>query len=107
AEELFQWGQELGLTWGAVRAPEDWLVDPHVAARGFLAEVEHPELERRIAYPGAPFIAPASPYRIRRRAPLVGEDNAAVYPQLGLSDAELAALGSRGIVSSRHRSCPR
>jgi benzylsuccinate CoA-transferase BbsE subunit len=98
AEELFHIGQQLGMTWGAVRAPEDWLGDPHAAARGFLAEVEHPELGRSVTYPGAPFIAPASPWRIRRRAPLVGEDNAAVYAALGLSDDERGRLAAAGII---------
>jgi crotonobetainyl-CoA:carnitine CoA-transferase CaiB-like acyl-CoA transferase len=78
SEELFHLGQSLGLTWAAVRAPEDWLADPHAAARGFFQQVEHPELGRTLPYPGAPFIAHSSPFRIRRRAPLLGEDTQAV-----------------------------
>jgi crotonobetainyl-CoA:carnitine CoA-transferase CaiB-like acyl-CoA transferase len=98
AEEIFHLGQRLGLTWGAVRAPEDWIGDPHAAARGFIVEVEHPELGRIFAYPGAPFIAPESPWRIRRRAPRIGEDNVAVYEELGLRPADLADLRERGVV---------
>jgi crotonobetainyl-CoA:carnitine CoA-transferase CaiB-like acyl-CoA transferase len=98
AEELFHLGQRLGLTWGAVRAPEDWLTDPHAAARGFIVAVEHPEIGRSVSYPGAPFISPASPWRIRRRAPLVGEDNAAVYAEIGLDAAGLAELVERGVI---------
>ena len=98
ADELFHLGQRLGLTWGAVRPPEAWLDDPHAKQRGFLVEVEHPELRRSFTYPGAPFIAHDSPWRIRRRAPLVGEDNEAVYAELGLSAADLAALRADGAV---------
>jgi crotonobetainyl-CoA:carnitine CoA-transferase CaiB-like acyl-CoA transferase len=98
AEELWHLGQRLGLTWGAVRRPEEWLDDPHAAARGFLVEVEHPELGTSFTYPGAPFIAHASPWRIRRRAPLVGEDNEAVYSALGLSANELTTLRQRGVI---------
>jgi benzylsuccinate CoA-transferase BbsE subunit len=98
AEELFHIGQRLGMTWGAVRAPEDWLGDPHAKARGFLVEVEHPEFGRSFTYPGAPFIAPASPWRIRRRAPLQGEDNAAVYGELGVSETDRADLAARGVI---------
>jgi crotonobetainyl-CoA:carnitine CoA-transferase CaiB-like acyl-CoA transferase len=98
AEELFHIGQGLGLTWGAVRAPEDWLEDPHAAARGFIASVEHPEVGRALPYPGAPFIAPASPWLVRRRAPMVGEDNDAVFAALGLSAAERADLAARGLI---------
>jgi crotonobetainyl-CoA:carnitine CoA-transferase CaiB-like acyl-CoA transferase len=82
AEELFHLGQRIGLTWGAVRRPEEWLTDPHAAARGFIVEVEHPEIGRSVPYPGAPFIAPASPMSVRRRAPLVGEDNAEILDAL-------------------------
>lgn len=98
AEDLFHLGQSLGLTWGAVRAPEDWLDDPHAATRGFLVEVEHPELGRSITYPGAPFISAASPWRIRRRAPLVGEDNEIVFGALGLSADQVARLTERGVI---------
>jgi crotonobetainyl-CoA:carnitine CoA-transferase CaiB-like acyl-CoA transferase len=92
AEELFHLGQSLGLTWAAVRAPEDWLDDPHARARGFIVEVEHPELGRSFSYPGAPFVAQDSPWRIRRRAPCVGEDNDAVFEELGLSAAAITGL---------------
>ncbi|HYM26806.1 MAG TPA: CoA transferase, partial [Steroidobacteraceae bacterium] len=44
SEELFHIGQGMGFTWGAVRAPEDWLDDPHARARGFFVEIAHPEL---------------------------------------------------------------
>lgn len=98
ADEVWHLGQRLGLTWGTVRAPEEWLDDPHAAARGFFVEVEHPELRRSYLYPGAPFVAHGSPWRIRRRAPLLGEDNAAVFGELGLAAEELAALRERGVV---------
>lgn len=98
AEELFHLGQSLGLTWGAVRTPEDWLTDPHAAARGFLVDVEHPEQGASFTYPGAPFVAPASPWRIRRRAPLVGEDTEQVYAELGLAPGEIGALRADGVV---------
>jgi crotonobetainyl-CoA:carnitine CoA-transferase CaiB-like acyl-CoA transferase len=88
----------LGLTWGAVRAPEDWIDDPHARARGFIAEVEHPGLGRTLPYPGAPFDAHDTPFRIRRRAPLVGEDTDDVLAGLGLSPSELASLRGRAVV---------
>ncbi len=98
SEELFHLGQSLGLTWGAVRAPEDWLGDPQAEARGFFAEVDHPELGRAVTYPGAPYKFTASPWAIRRRAPLLGEDNAAVFGEMGLSKADLARLVENGVI---------
>lgn len=98
ADELFHLGQRLGLTWGAVKAPEDWLDDPHAAARGSIVEVEHPEIGRGVPYAAAPFISPASPLRIRRRAPLLGEDNDEIFGALGLGEAERADLEARGVI---------
>ena len=74
------------------------LEDPHFVARGFPVEVEHPELGRTFTYPGAPYKLPASPWRIRRRAPLLGEDNVEVYGELGLGESELAELRSSGVI---------
>ena len=66
---------------------------------GFVTEAEHPELGASFRYPGAPFIFSETPWSLRRRAPLLGEDNEAVYlGELGLSDAELAALKVEGVV---------
>ena len=47
-------------------------------ARGFPVEVEHDDLGRTYRYPGAPFLMPASPWRIARRAPHVGEHDAEI-----------------------------
>ncbi len=98
AEELFHLGQGIGLTWGAVRRPEDWLDDPQAAAREFFVEVEHPEIGRTVRYPGAPYKFTGSPWSIRRRAPLLGEDNLEVLGGLGLSREEMTALRESGAI---------
>ncbi len=82
AYEFFTEGQRRGFQIGIIYAPEEALEDPHFIARGFPVEVEHPELERTVTYPGAPYQFGASPWRIRRRAPLLGEDNARVFAEL-------------------------
>ncbi len=70
-----------------------------LAARGFWAEVEHPELGATIKYPGAFTRASETPLRISRRSPLIGEHNREVYQQeLGISDAELGMLKQSGVV---------
>jgi crotonobetainyl-CoA:carnitine CoA-transferase CaiB-like acyl-CoA transferase len=99
AEEVYHAGQAAGFTWGAVRAPEDLLSDDHLHDRGFWKEVEHPELGRSFTYPGEAAIYTGSPWRISRRAPLIGEHNAAVFcDELGLSRGELAMLRENGAV---------
>jgi len=72
-ETLYRLGQGAGLPWGVIRSPEEVLEDRHLRARGHFVELEHPELARSVTYPGAPFLAPRSPWVARRRPPLLGE----------------------------------
>jgi crotonobetainyl-CoA:carnitine CoA-transferase CaiB-like acyl-CoA transferase len=71
---------------------------PHLAARGYLTELEHPVLGR-VRDLGAPFKLPASPGGPTRPAPLLGEHNAEVYGErLALDATALATLRRDGIV---------
>src|SRR5262249_39626664 len=93
AEEVYHRAQARGFTWGAVRAPEQLLDDPHLSDRGFWKDVAHPELGRRFTYPGEAAIFNGSPWRISWRAPLIGEHNAEILcGELGLSPGELSTL---------------
>ena len=82
AYDFFTGGQERGLQLGIIYSPEEVIADPHFVERGFPVEVEHPELGRSFTYPGAPYRFERSPWRIRRRAPLLGEDNDRVFAEL-------------------------
>jgi crotonobetainyl-CoA:carnitine CoA-transferase CaiB-like acyl-CoA transferase len=99
AEEIYHRAQERGFTWGAVRAPEQLLDDPHLHDRGFWKEVEHPEIGRSFVYPGEAAIYNGSPWAISRRAPLIGEHNAEIFcDELGLSRGELSILAESGVI---------
>jgi crotonobetainyl-CoA:carnitine CoA-transferase CaiB-like acyl-CoA transferase len=80
--EFFVGAQERGLPCSVINAPEEAFDDEHFRARGFAVEVPHPELGRSFAYPGAPYKLPASPWRITRRAPRLGEHTAEVLDGL-------------------------
>jgi crotonobetainyl-CoA:carnitine CoA-transferase CaiB-like acyl-CoA transferase len=98
-EEAWHGGQELGLPWGAIRSLDEIIDDQHLRHRGFFVEVEHPELGRSFTYPGPAALSSRSPWRISRRAPLIGEHNAEIFcGELGLSTAELAVLAESGVV---------
>ena len=78
---------------------EDTLQNVQLQARDFWVNIEHPELGDTITYPGAFFNASETPWRMRRRAPLLGEHNEEIYgKELGLSPEELVALKQSGVV---------
>ena len=81
AREFFIGTQNRGLACAIVNAPEDVLNDPHFIARGFPTPVVQDQIGRMVVHAGAPFKAPAAPWRISRRAPLVGEHNDPVLAQ--------------------------
>jgi crotonobetainyl-CoA:carnitine CoA-transferase CaiB-like acyl-CoA transferase len=73
ADDFFTGGQQRGLTCGPIYAPEEIMASEHIEAREFPTPVFHEDLGREVVYPGAPFKMSASPWRISRRAPRVGE----------------------------------
>ncbi len=75
AYDFFIGSQRRGVAVGIVYSPEEAIDDPQSQARGFRVPVEHPELGRSFDYPGAPYAFRETPWRIRRRAPLLGEHN--------------------------------
>ncbi|HAL46226.1 MAG: CoA transferase [SAR202 cluster bacterium] len=97
--EIFEQGQERGLECAAVYSIPEVIDDPQLEHRGYWVDVEHPELDRKFTYSGAPYLLTKTPWSLHRRAPLIGEDNEAVFEdELGLSGDELTALTSKGII---------
>ncbi|MAG29716.1 MAG: carnitine dehydratase [Deltaproteobacteria bacterium] len=92
ANDFFLGAQKIGITVGAIYSPEEAYEDPHFVDRGYQVEVEHPELGRRIRYPGAPYKLPASPWAISRRAPQLGEHDAEILDELRIDEATRAEL---------------
>ena len=99
AEEVYRRGQGLHLPWGLVRRPEQNLEDPHWEERGFFWEGELPGHPEPVRYPGAPYRFTASPVRLRRRPPLLGEHNHEVYVgELGRGADALQQLAASGVI---------
>jgi crotonobetainyl-CoA:carnitine CoA-transferase CaiB-like acyl-CoA transferase len=87
-----------GVPCSPVRSVKDVVADEQLAYRDFFIEIDHPEAGL-LKYPGAPYKLSATPWRIRRRAPLLGEHNAEVYGRrLGFSEAELKKLTQAGVI---------
>ncbi len=72
--------------------------DPQVKHLGLVAEVDQPGYgkAKMLAFPVA---ASATPARIRRPAPLLGEHTAEVLGELGLPKAEIERLAAAGVIA--------
>jgi crotonobetainyl-CoA:carnitine CoA-transferase CaiB-like acyl-CoA transferase len=76
----------------------DLLDDPNLAARGFWLLMEHSELKTTIPYPKQFARSSENEMKTRFRAPLIGEHNAEVYGELGLSGDQLEELRQAGTI---------
>lgn len=97
--ELVEQAQLMRLAWAPIYSTKEVMENEQLIARGFYTEVEHPELQQKFLYPGAPAKFSESPMKISRRAPLLGEHNKAIYrDELGLSNEEISRLASEGVI---------
>jgi crotonobetainyl-CoA:carnitine CoA-transferase CaiB-like acyl-CoA transferase len=97
--ELLSGALERGLLIAPVTTIDEVVHSPQLAARDYWQEIDHPELGRRLRYPG-PFVRLSeTPITYRRRPPLVGEHNREIYlDELGFTEQQLAELQSTGVI---------
>jgi len=96
-EELYRGCQERKIRLMPIYNAKDVVEDPQLVERGFFVDVEHPELNTTLKYPGSPYRFSETPWKIIRRAPLIGEHNSEIYQEeLGLSKEELAKMKASG-----------
>jgi len=92
-QEITEWGQSRHHPWGPVMTPDELLENEQLLDRGYFIEIEDPENDTTLIYPGAPYKLTQSPWQLRHAAPKVGEHNIDVYSgDLGLSAADLEVL---------------
>ena len=97
--ELMEGALKHGAMLYPVSNAKDILESVQLTARGFWAEVEHPELAASITYPRTFAHCSEAPPRISRRAPLIGEHNQEVYEkELGVSREELLMLKQAKVI---------
>ncbi|OGP62658.1 MAG: hypothetical protein A2169_06820 [Deltaproteobacteria bacterium RBG_13_47_9] len=91
--ELWEEGVKRRVMVYPVANTQDILDDPQLKERDFWVELEHPDLNEAITYPG-PFVKSEERLcRLRQRAPLIGEHNTDIYvKELGISKEEIAIL---------------
>ena len=95
--EIWERAQKSRVLSGPLNTMEDLHHDPIFHQRGAFAETEHAEAGT-LRYPGRPFIMGATPWAIRRPAPLLGQHTDEILAELGLSESEVGSLRDGGIV---------
>ena len=97
--EIYERARRDGMIIYPVSTTRDLAENVQLKARDFYVEVEHPEVGGRITYAGAPYKMTEAPWRISRRAPLIGEHNQEVYgDELGFSRDQMRLLREAGVI---------
>lgn len=91
-----------GMWVGPVYGYADLVADPQVKHNGTFVEYDHP-VEGRITSPGFPYTFSATPARIDRGAPRVGEHTTEVAHELGIDSARLERLLKSGVIVESQR----
>ncbi|MFJ8794859.1 CaiB/BaiF CoA transferase family protein [Streptomyces sp. NPDC102462] len=87
-----------GIWAGPVYGYADLVQDPQIRHNGTFVTYDHPT-EGRVTVPGFPYKFSATPPRIDRGAPLVGEHTREVLTEAGLADGEIEELFATGAVA--------
>ena len=84
---------------GRIYTVADIAADPHYAARGMLQDIVLDDGDR-LTLPGIVPKLSRTPGGHQRNAPAIGQDTDAVMRELGLTDEQIAALKSRGVIKA-------
>lgn len=97
--ELYEKAIEKGILLAPCNTIEDLAKNEQLQARSFWEKVQHSELGETIVYPGAPLKMKDTPWRISRRAPLIGEHNEEILlGELGLTLQQMTILKANGVI---------
>jgi formyl-CoA transferase len=87
-----------GVPAGKIYTVADIAADPHYAARGMLQQVAMAD-GSQLMVPGIVPKLSLTPGGQRRNAPTLGQDTEDVLREVGVTDAQIAALRARGVVA--------
>jgi formyl-CoA transferase len=90
--------RKAGVPCGDIADYRDVFTDPHLLARKFFVDLEHPVLGTLRGL-GSPMRLERTPVRHRRAGPRLGEHSGEVLREIGCSDADVDRLASEGIIT--------
>ncbi|WP_299792694.1 CoA transferase [Ramlibacter sp.] len=88
-----------GVPSGRIYTVADIAADPHYAARGMLQQITLADGDT-LTVPGIVPKLSRTPGAHQRNAPALGQDTEEVMREIGLSDSQIAALKSRGVIKA-------
>ncbi len=98
-DDLYRAAQAKRIPFAPVSTMADLIDSPHLKARGFFAEIAHPEAGAAM-YPGAPYKLSGTPWELRTPAPTLGQHSSLVLGErLGMSVDEIESLRSSGVIA--------
>ncbi|HEY8517532.1 MAG TPA: CoA transferase [Candidatus Binatia bacterium] len=97
-QELYHQAQAHRIPFAPVSTMGDLLASEHLKTRGFFVTVDD-GCGGSVTMPGAPYRHSLTPWRIRKRAPRLGEDTDAVLGELGYGPDEIASLRASGVIA--------
>jgi benzylsuccinate CoA-transferase BbsE subunit len=95
---LYAEGQRRHVPVAAIQTPADLVASAQLADRGYFIDVPHPARDEPMRMPGAPYQLARTPWALRNPAPALGQDNTAVYAELGIGTRALARLAEEGVI---------
>jgi CoA:oxalate CoA-transferase len=98
AQEINDLALKFGVPCSLVRSINDLVNDEQLIFRNFWQTLDHP-VAGKFKYPGPPFVLTATPGKLVRPAPLLGEHNEKVYCEmLGYSREGLVRMRQAGVI---------
>ena len=83
---------------GPLYSPQQALEDAHIRAAGLLTDTDYPGIPRPAPLAPTPVDLSATPGRLQRRAPTLGEHTDAILRELGYASADIADLRTRQVI---------
>ena len=97
--ELEEESIKRGLRISAVNDVRDLFENSQLEYRQYWKDIQHPELETAVSYPGNLFQSNLMNVGPRFRAPLIGEHNKLIYEdELGLDSRTMTELAEKGVI---------
>lgn len=97
-DEVVQLGQELRVPTAPVASADRVARNPQFRARGYFTDIGK-DKTGKVQAPGRPFNLEKTPWKLRAKAPTLGEHNKEIYcNRLGFSKEEMVILSEQGVL---------